>query len=262
MTDFQGWTCDGLHVRRGGRLVVTDITLRIGAHECVSIVGPNGCGKTTLLLALLGVLRRHAGSILVDGRDVRHLPPRTRGRLAAYVPQTVDGTPGLSVRDVVAGGRYAHVSALVTLRPEDRQVVEAAIERCGLGELGERRFDTLSGGERQKTLIAAAIAQDPRTLVLDEPTTALDPAVQLELLRLLRDWRVAGRGLLIVSHDLQLPTVLGGRVIAMRDGRIVADGSVEAVLNPETLAGIYSSRFELVSAPGGFQIVVPDWWGA
>ncbi len=252
--------CVGLSVRLGGRLVVNDVSLSLRAGQCVSIVGPNGSGKTTLLLALLGLLSPAAGSVRFNGRDLRRLSARARGRVAAYVPQMVDLVPAFRVYDVVAGGRFAHVPTLGSLSDEDHAAVARALSQCGLAELAQRTFDTLSGGERRKTLLAAAIAQDPHVMMLDEPNTALDPAYQIELVRILHGWRCGQRGLLLVSHELQLPAALGGRVIALRAGRVSADGPAEETLTPQTLSEIYSAPFGTVTTEGGRRIVLPEWW--
>ena len=252
--------CEHLSVRRGRRLVVQDVTLALHPGQCVSIVGPNGSGKTTLLLALLGLLPPASGGVRLNGRDWGRLSARERGRFAAYVPQGLDRVPAFRVYDVVAGGRYPHVAAHGPLTVADHAAIRRALEQCGLTVLAERPLDAVSGGERQKTLIAAAMAQDPQMMFLDEPNAALDPGYQIELVRILRDWHRAGRGLLLVSHDLQLPAALGGRVVALREGRVAADGPADEVLVPDTLGAIYGARFGVVTTADGAQLVLPDWW--
>lgn len=252
--------CRGLSVRRAGRPVLTDVSFTLRAGECACLVGPNGSGKTTLLLSLLGLLTPTGGSVRLNDAEVCRLSPRRRARFAAYVPQVLQHRPALSVADVVAGGRFAHVGPWRGLTSHDQAAVERAIAACGLQALRERSFSALSGGEQQKTLLAAAIAQDPQVLLLDEPNTALDPAFQLELVRILRDWHSGGRALLIVSHDLQLPAVLAGRLLAMRGGRIVADGPAAEVLQPERLAAVYDAPFAALTSAGGRQLVLPEWW--
>ncbi len=254
--------CVGLSVRRGGRLVVDNVSLALRPGECVSVVGPNGSGKTTLMLALLGLLAPAGGTVRLNGRDIRRLSARARGRFAAYVPQVIDHVPAFHVYDVVAGGRYPHVATLGSLSGADHAAVQSALAQCGLSGLAERFFNAISGGERQKTLIAAAIAQEPQVMFLDEPNTALDPAYQLELVRILRNWHRSGRGLLLISHDLQLPAALGGRVIALRAGRIAADGPMAEVLTPDLLSEIYSAQFGTATTPDGREIVLPQWWHA
>jgi len=176
------------------------------------------------------------------------------------VPQSAELLPAFSVRDVVAGGRFPYASRLGPLTSADHDAIDHAMECCGLSALSGRTLDAISGGERQKTLIAAAIAQEPRLLLLDEPTSALDPAYRLELLSILRDWHASGRGLVLVSHDLQLPAALGGRVLALREGRLVADGPASEVLTPERLADIYDAEFAEVRVDDGPRLPLPRWW--
>ena len=240
-------------------MVLRDIELTIHAGECLSLIGPNGSGKTTLLLAMLGLLAPAAGSARLDGTPMHRLSARRRGLFAAYVPQAVERLAGFCVRDVVAGGRYPHLAPLRPLSEADQRAVEHALAQTGLSELADRPVDAISGGERQKALIAAALAQDAEMMFLDEPTTALDPAVQVELGGLLRRWHAAGRGLVVVSHDLHLPLALGGRVVALRGGRVVADGPAAEVLQPAQLAAVYEAEFELARTAGGQEFAVPRW---
>lgn len=250
----------GVTVRRGGRAILDTVSLTLRRGACLSLVGPNGSGKTTLLLALLGVFRPDDGQVRLNDRALAKMSPRTRGRFAGYVPQLLETAPPFTVRDVVAGGRFAHTNAWQALRPADETAVTQALERCGMTALADRRFDTLSGGERQKTLIAAAVAQDPAVLLLDEPNAALDPAYQLELVRILRAWHASGRALLVISHDLQLPLALGGRVAALQAGRLVAEGPADEVLTPAVLSKIYGAPFERVTTSSGQAIPLPTWW--
>jgi len=251
-----------LSVRRGKQLVLRDLNFRLAGGECVSLIGPNGSGKSTLLLAMLGCLRPQAGLLTLDGTPMHALPPRRRGRFIAYVPQTIERLPAFTIYELVAGGRYPHVSPWRSLSLADREIVDQALETCGLTDLADRPVTAVSGGERQKALIAAAIAQDPQLLLLDEPTTALDPAVQVELARLLRDWHARGRALLVVSHELQLPAALGGRVLALRGGRIVADGPAGEVLRPAQLTSIFGADFVSGRTACGREFVLPAWVSA
>lgn len=256
-----GWRleCRGLNVRRGSQSVLHGIDLSIGGGECVCLIGPNGSGKTTLLLALLGLLPPSAGAVTLDGRPVHRLPARVRGRFAAYVPQTIERLPAFRVWDVVASGRFPHIAPLLPLSDADRQAVDWALAQCGLQALAERPVNAISGGERQKALIAACLAQDAAVMFLDEPNTALDPAYQVELVRLLRHWHSGGRAVVVVSHDLQLPAVLGGRVVALRGGQVVADGLTDDVLDPTRLREIYGTEFERAVGDSGRRFVLPRW---
>jgi iron complex transport system ATP-binding protein len=249
--------CHELSVRRGGRVVLSGVNLSLRAGECLSLIGPNGSGKTTLMLTLLGLLRPAAGSVRLDGAAVYAIAARRRGRWAAYVPQTVGDMPPYSVLDVVAAGRYPHVAPLMPLSRRDREIMDDALRRCGLSELAERPVQSLSGGERQKALLAAAIAQDAEVLFLDEPDTALDPAYVIELVGLLRDWLNRGRGLVLISHDLQLPAALGGRVVALRGGRMVEDSEAARVLAPDILRCVYGAEFDRLIAESGRCVLLP-----
>lgn len=257
----QSWSlaCENVALLRGRREVLRDVSLAIRCDECLTLIGPNGAGKTSLLLALLGILAPSRGRITLAGRDLRGLDARRRGRLLAYVPQSLDQLPGFTVYDVVAAGRFPHVAALRPLSDEDHAAVRGALERCGLASLAGRPIRALSGGERQKALVAAALAQDARMMLLDEPTTSLDPAVQVELLALLREWRAGGRGLVVVSHDLQLPAALGGRVVAIRDGRLVGDGPAGEVLAVGSLRALFDTEFDELVSPSGRTALLPAW---
>lgn len=249
--------CRSLTVKRGGRDVLCGVDFTLRAGECWSLIGANGAGKTTLMLALLGLLPPSGGDACLDGRCVSRIPPRRRGRWAAYVPQTFDATLGYTVSDVVVGGRFPHLGPLAPLSTDDESRVREAMDRCGLAELRDRPVRELSAGERQKTLIAAALAQDADAMFLDEPDAALDPAHQVELVSILRDWHAAGRALVVISHDLQLPAALDGLTAALRHGRIIAAGPTADVLNPERLSAVYGAEFEALTRADGRRIVLP-----
>ncbi len=251
--------CHHATLARGGRTVLRDVNLTLAAGECLALVGPNGTGKTTLLLAMLGLLAPIRGRICLAGRPVSELPARLRGRCFSYVPQSVDRIPAFSVYDVVAAARFPHIPPLMPLSPVDREAVEQALRLCGLSELAFRPITEVSAGERQKALLAAAIAQDARAMFLDEPDTALDPAYQIELVRLLKQWLARGRALVLVSHDLQMAAELNARVVALAGGRAVADGPAPEVLTPERLEAIFGAAFEYAHTADGRRIVLPRW---
>jgi iron complex transport system ATP-binding protein len=255
------WTleCRALDVARGERRVLHDVNLTIAAGECVTLIGPNGSGKTTLLLALLGLLSPAAGSVRLNGAEVARLAPRRRGRFAAYVPQGLEHVPAFTVYDFVAFGRFPHVAALRPLGVEDHAAVSRAIVACRLTDLASRPLNAISGGERQKALLAAALAQDAEALFLDEPNTALDPAYLVELVQRLRAWHAAGRTLVLISHDLHLPAALGGRVVALRAGRVAADGTATDILAPERLSDVFNTRFQRARDDAGHEFSVPAW---
>lgn len=238
-----------MSVSRLGRPVLREVSLRVEVGQCVSIIGPNGAGKSTLMAALLGLLPADGGTVRLDGVPIDRLHRRDIARQVAYVPQIHEGYMGFRVRDVIETGRYAYVDALAGLSPVDEQAVTEAAAAAHVQELMDRTVDTLSGGERQKVWIAAALAQATPALFLDEPTNALDPAHQAELIRLMRSLRAAGKTLVVICHDLNLPLALGGRVIAIRDRGVAFDGPVEALREISLLRRIYDTDFALYRDP-------------
>lgn len=251
--------CESATLQRSGRTVLREVNLTLAAGECMVLVGPNGTGKTTLMVAMLGLLAPAGGRISLGGRPVCELPARLRGRCFSYVPQIVDRLPAFSVYDVVAAARFPHIPPLMPLSPADRKMVEQALGLCGLSDLALRPITEVSGGERQKALLAAAFAQDAQAMFLDEPDSGLDPAYQIELVRLLRQWLTHGRALVLVSHDLQLAAELGARVIALAGGGVVADGPAGEVLTPERLEAIFGAAFEYAITADGRRSVLPRW---
>jgi iron complex transport system ATP-binding protein len=234
---------DQLTVRRLGRTVLDSISLTIDDGQCVSVIGPNGAGKSTLMAALLGLLPTHGGHVRIDGTAINRLSRRTIARKIAYVPQLHEGYLGFTVRDVVEAGRYTHLEPLESLGNDDRQAIDAAVETCRIADLLDRTVDTLSGGERQKAWLAAALAQQTPTLFLDEPTNALDPAHQAELIRIMRAYTDEGNTLLVICHDLNLAMALGGRVVAIRNGSLFFDAPADVMLDTDRLAELFGTEF-------------------
>lgn len=234
-----------LVVQRLGKQVLRSVSLRVDAGECVSIIGPNGAGKSTLMTCLLGLLPVASGRILLEGVPIREMARPIIARKIAYVPQLHEGYMGFRVSDVIESGRYAHRSALEPLGVADHEAVRTAVRETGVEPLWDRTVDTLSGGERQKVWIAAALAQSSPTLFLDEPTSALDPAHQADLIQIMRSAVRAGRTLVVICHDLNLPLALGGRVVALREGQIAFDEEVGVLRDTHRLGQLFGTRFAL-----------------
>ena len=238
-------TVDRLYVTLGGHPVVRGATWRLVGGELVALLGANGAGKTTVLRAALGLVPRSAGTVGIGGDDPARMSPSHRARCIAYLPQIRPLAWPVRVRDVVALGRFAHGATLGRLGPADEQAVAHAVRACDLERFVERLCTTLSGGELARVHVARALAADAPFLLADEPTAALDPLHQHQVMQLLRAGADAGRGVLVVMHDAVLAARIADRLLWMANGRIVADGSPEATLTPTRLAEVYGVRAEV-----------------
>jgi len=204
----------------------------------MGFIGPNGAGKTTLLRAVAG-LAPYDGRITVAGQDLATLAPAARARLMAYLPQRRDVAWGLAARDVVALGRLPHLGVGRRESDADRAAIAAAMTAADVAALADRPVDRLSGGERARVLLARALAQAAPLLLADEPTAALDPFHQLQVMEVLRAEAEAGRAVVAVLHDLALAARFAHRVALLSDGRLAAVGSPEEVLTEDRLAAVY-----------------------
>jgi len=238
----------GLAWQPDRRPVLGPVDLDVLRGECLAVVGPNGAGKTTLLRCLTGLLRPTAGELRYEGRSFATLSRRELARRIAYVPQIRPESVPLSVEEVVLLGRYPHLSAFqIAPRKEDFAAVEAALALVGIEDLRRRPLDELSGGERQAAFIAAALAQESELLVLDEPTIHLDARHQRELAELLlRLDAEAGRTVVLATHDLNLASLLGDRLLALSAGQVLACGTPAQILEPGLLEKLFRTRFEIV----------------
>ncbi|APU42624.1 MULTISPECIES: ABC transporter ATP-binding protein [unclassified Streptomyces] len=237
---------DALTVEVAGARLVREVTLRADEGQVVGLVGPNGSGKSTLLRCVYRALRPSAGTVLLGGEDLHSLSAREGARRLAALPQEAVTEFDFTVAEVVAMGRLPHQRSMARATDEDRKACEAALARVGAGHLADRGFLTLSGGEKQRVLIARALAQQPRVLVLDEPTNHLDIAQQLEVLALVR-----GSGLTVLTalHDLNLAALHCDLLHVIDSGRIVASGAPHDVLTPELLAEVFGVRAHRVPHP-------------
>ena len=232
----------------GGRAILGPLDLDVIRGECLAVVGPNGAGKTTLLRCLTGLLRPTRGELLFDGRAFATLSRRELARRIAYVPQIRPSRVPLTVEEVVMLGRYPHLSPLqLAPRARDFAAVDEALAMVGIEPLRRRPIDELSGGERQAVFIAAALAQESEVMVLDEPTIHLDARHQHDLAALLlRLKETAERTIVLATHDLNLSSLLGDRLLALVEGRRLALGPPAEIVRPEVLERLYQARFEIV----------------
>lgn len=238
--------------------VLRDVSLRLDPTQVTAIIGPNGCGKSTLLRALSGIQPRSSGTVHLDGNDIARLNRRSIARALALLPQSPTAPAGLSVRQLVEHGRFAHSRPFAGLAEADHAAVDAALDHTQTAPWADRAFDALSGGERQRVWIALALAQAPRMLLLDEPTSYLDMGHQEELLRLLtRLHRETGLGLAMVLHDLNQASRFADRVVVMQAGQIIADGPPDQVLTPALINQLYGLRVQAHHDSLGAPIFLP-----
>jgi iron complex transport system ATP-binding protein len=220
-----------------GVSIVSDATILIAPGEFVGVIGPNGSGKSTLLRAVYRALRPRAGAVMLGNEDVwRSLSARQSAQRTAVVAQETTAEFDFSVTEVVAMGRAPHKRPLEREDVRDRQIVADALDRVGMSATGGRVFATLSGGEKQRVLVARALAQESRLLVLDEPTNHLDIKAQLELVALIRE---LGTTTIAALHDLNLAAAYCDRLYVLQGGRIVAAGSVGQVLTPALMEAVF-----------------------
>ncbi|MFD7402369.1 ABC transporter ATP-binding protein [Streptomyces sp. NPDC059866] len=234
---------EGVSVEAAGVRLVEDVRLAVDSGAFVGLIGPNGSGKSTLLRCVYRALRPAAGVVRLDGDDVHALDPRGVARRLAALPQESSAEFDFTVAEVVRMGRLPHRGRTAA---EDGAVCAEAMERTGVGHLAERGFLALSGGEKQRVLIARALAQRPRVLVLDEPTNHLDIAHQLDVLSLVR---ASGLTVLAALHDLNLAAAHCDLLYVVEGGRVVASGPPHDVLRPELLAEVFGVRAHPVRHP-------------
>ena len=229
----------GVSVHRGKAKILTSVSLSVHPGEFVALLGPNGSGKTTLLQALLGLNSLTAGSVLYDGRVINGLSPQERARHFAYLPQERDLAWPVSVRDVVALGRFAYGSLLGTPHEGDRRAIASALNACDLAHLAERAADSLSGGELARVHLARALAGETPFLIADEPVAALDPLHELRVMELVSAYVAKGGGALIVVHDISLAARFADRLIWLKDGAVAAEGTPNETVTRERMGEIY-----------------------
>ena len=242
------------------RTILKNLTFSVDRGERVTIVGPNGAGKTTLLKCLNRINRGGSGRILVEGQPLVDLPQWKVAQRLAYVPQADGRTAPFSVCEFVMMGRYSHMGPLKSSGPEDDRATRGALEVTGTLELADRPFNTLSGGEQQKILIAAALAQEAKILLLDEPTAFLDPPHQVEIHRMLgRLHENHGVTLIWVTHDLNAALSHSDRVIALREGTLVFDGPAVTLAESDRLRNVFGHDFLVAPHPKtGHPVIFPE----
>jgi iron complex transport system ATP-binding protein len=241
-----------------GTVVARDLTVSIPRSGFTAIVGPNACGKSTLLRALVRVLKPRAGSVLLDGREISSLPTKQVARRLGLLPQSSTAPDGVTVSDLVARGRHPYQRLLRQWSREDEQAVRDAMAQTAVDALAERLVDELSGGQRQRVWLAMALAQSTPVLLLDEPTTFLDIAHQMEVLDLCAELHEQGRTLVAVLHDLNHACRYATHLIAMREGKVVAQGPPAEIVDAALVESVFGLRCRVIEDPeAGTPLIVP-----
>ena len=241
------------------RAVVQALDVSIPDGSFTVIVGANGCGKSTLLRALARVLVPTSGRVVLDGQEIRSLSSKEVARRLGLLPQGPIAPEGISVGDLVARGRYPHQSLFRQWSPDDDAAVADAMATTGVADLADAYLDELSGGQRQRVWLAMTLAQETPIMLLDEPTTFLDVAHQIEVLDLCAELHERkGRTLVVVLHDLNLACRYASHVIAMKDGAIVAEGRPEDIVTAELVEQVFGLRCQIIADPqSGTPLVIP-----
>jgi iron complex transport system ATP-binding protein len=242
---------------RDGQAALERVSCTVASSHLVAVVGPNGSGKTTLVRALTGLVPLSGGEVLVEGRPVRRWPRAELARVLGVVPQREEIAFPLRVEETVLLGRYARLGPLAAASEADRAAVRAALERCDVAGLAARTIDSLSGGEWQRVRLARALAQEPRALVLDEPTASLDVRHEMELLELVRTLVNGGMAGLIVTHQLNLAARFADRILLLDGGRVAADGAPSDVLTADILGRVFQWPVAVTTWCDGSPQVVP-----
>jgi iron complex transport system ATP-binding protein len=240
----------GLHVGYDECLIVRDLSVKIPDKKVTSIIGSNGCGKSTLLKAITRIISHQSGAVILDGKPISKENTKLLAKKMAILPQSPESVNGITVGDLVSYGRFPYQKGFGRLTKKDYEVIDWALEVTGTKDFKFRPVDALSGGQRQRVWIAMALAQETEMIFLDEPTTYLDLAHQLEILELLHKLnREQERTIVMVLHDLNQAARFADYIIALKDGEIVRAGTCEEVMNQDVLKKVFHIDAEIGRDP-------------
>jgi iron complex transport system ATP-binding protein len=242
----------------GDTRIISDLSLEVPDQSFTIIIGPNACGKSTLLRGFARLLRPSTGSVLLDGAELRTFKPKEAARRLGLLPQSSIAPDGITVADLVGRGRFPHQNAMRNWSREDERAVADAMRATNTTDLSRRLVDELSGGQRQRVWVAMALAQQTGHLLLDEPTTFLDIAHQIDLMELFADLHRNGATLVAVLHDLNHAARYATHLVAMRDGVIVAQGDPREIITAELVEAVFDLPCTVITDPvAGTPLVIP-----
>ena len=232
------------------KIIIDGIDLSVPSNKVSVIIGSNGCGKSTLLKTMARLIKPLSGDIVIDGKKITTMPSKKLAQILGLLPQSPVVPEGITVWDLVSRGRFPYQNLFSSLNKEDFEAVEEALEIMGISELANRCIDELSGGQRQRVWIAMALAQQTDILLLDEPTTYLDIAYQVEILDLLTDLnRKRGTTIVMVLHDINLSARYADYIFALRKGKLVSQGSPEDIITSELINDVFGLDCEVIKDP-------------
>ena len=241
----------------GSTNIFKDITLDIEESKLTCILGPNGVGKSTFMYCMNKLLKPTEGQVLIDGRDVTEISFKELSKIMSFIPHSEDATFAISVMDTVLMGRHPHAGAILT--KHDLKIAAENIKLLGVAELSNRMFNETSAGQRQRIMIARGLTQEPKFLLLDEPTANLDVKFQMLVMRMLRDIaRVKNIAVIVICHDLNVTSMYADRILLMHKGGIFADGTAEEVLTRENVKTVYGVDCEISTLQGRPHIALLD----
>ncbi|MFB9466032.1 ABC transporter ATP-binding protein [Streptomyces cinereospinus] len=252
-------SADNVTLAYDQRVIAERLSVQIPDNSFTVIVGPNACGKSTLLRALSRMLKPHEGRVLLDGQVIQSMPAKKVARTLGLLPQSSIAPDGITVADLVGRGRYPHQGILRQWSAEDERVVQESMAQTGVAELADRYVDELSGGQRQRVWIAMALAQQTPLLLLDEPTTYLDIQHQIDVLDLCAELHEEqGRTLVAVLHDLNHAARYATHLVALRGGEVIAEGAPNDIVTAELVEQVFGLRCQVIDDPEtGTPLVVP-----
>ena len=238
-----------LKVSYDDRVIIPNANLKIPSNKITMLIGPNGCGKSTMLKSIARIIPVQNGQILLHGKDMKKIPQRELAKQMAVLPQSPIVPEGILVKDLVAYGRFPYQKPLSGLKKEDHEIIQWAMEKTGVSDLKDRKVEELSGGQRQRVWISLALAQKTNVLILDEPTTYLDMAHQLEILELLKKLNEEEKTtIILVIHELNHAAKFADHIVGMKQGQILFEGAPSDVIQVENLRRLYEIEAVLMKS--------------
>ncbi len=242
---------DSLEIGYGDHIIVENMDVEIRKDRITTIIGPNGSGKSTVLKAITRLIRYQKGSVLLDGTDILSMKPKEFARIIGVLPQVHSAPADFRVKELVSYGRMPHQKLLSGLNAEDERIIKWAMEATGTWQFRDKSIFEISGGERQRVWIATVLAQQPEILFLDEPTTYLDIAHQLDTMALVKRLnRETGIGVVMVLHDLTQALEISDHIIVIKNGRKYSEGTPQQVITPQMMKDVYDVDCDIITVPG------------